>query len=280
MPYDEIELEKKRKMLENYWAFAYAAYLKEYNEQIKGKYMEAFRTLADTFAPQPKKEDVDRDRIAKAAIIVKAAKEVHEELKENKKEQLKVREELQQSRKEDSVDDYAAKIRNGIIEYCSRFSNEIDRKSIAKDAPCLLEYLDAMHENPELSAKVGLDDKQYSAASKVVTMGMIIKEGLECLEAEYADAASPRHEIDEKQHAINLTKITMMDVVNEKRLKEGDLIKELQNCGLMKKYVSTDRFELAAKMADMSKRKDITKAIAADAGAKTMKTGALQKKPN
>ena len=32
MPYDEIELEKKRKMLENYWAFAYAAYLKEYNE--------------------------------------------------------------------------------------------------------------------------------------------------------------------------------------------------------------------------------------------------------
>ena len=120
MPYDEIELEKKRKMLENYWAFAYAAYLKEYNEQIKGKYMEAFRTLADTFAPQPKKEDVDRDRIAKAAIIVKAAKEVHEELKENKKEQLKVREELQQSRKEDSVDDYAAKIRNGIIEYCSR----------------------------------------------------------------------------------------------------------------------------------------------------------------
>ena len=277
MLYNEIELEKKRKALQNYWAFAYAEYLRKYNEQIRAKYIEAFNTLAETFSPRPKEEDIDRDRIAKAAVIVKAAEEVHNELKEINEEKKKVHEELEQLKKVDDLSARAAIIRKGIMDYCGRFTSEFDRKSVVKDAPCLLEYLDAVFESPELAAKVGLNDKQYTLASKIVSMGMIIKEGMECLEAEYADAASPRHEIDEKQHAINLAKITMMDFINEKRLKDGSLIKELQKCDLLTEYANADRFELAAKMADPKNRTAITKKITASAEGKMVKQDTTEK---
>ena len=271
----EQELEDKLREQKNYWAFAYAKYCIEQDRKIEEQYRNAYETLKDTYNAILKPKDQDPERIAKGIAIMKAAEEVHKDIKEINDERQKVHEEVEELEKEDNIDVRAKKIRDHIRKYCDKFVTIYDRREVAKDASCLMEYIDAMYASPELAAKVGLNDQQYALAAEMISMGMIIKEGMESLEQEYLDSTSPNPSLTEKQHQINLTKITMMDQLNNRRM-QGDLLTRLQNSKMLDDYAKGDHFEIAARMSDPQRRRAMTKALADNAMGKTAPVGRTQ----
>ena len=259
--YDAKELEKKQKTMQNYWAFAYAKYCREQEKEIEKNLLDTFDTLEKTFASVLRKEDEDPARIEKARQIIDAVIILHNELKTTDEDTHSIRKELDQYKETDSVDERAAIIKKAIKDYCEKFTTSYDKAAIAHDGPCLLEYLNAMFDEPELAAKVDLDDKQLAAASRIAAIGMVIKDGMEAMEEEFTDAVSREHKIDDKQHEINLAKISKMDLLNEQRLK-GDMRKELEDCNLLTSYAKEDRLELAAKLIDPKRRMTMMKPAA------------------
>lgn len=253
MTYDEKELEKKLKTAKNFWSFAYAKYVKQKEQEAQEAWDKAYRDLVEAFSPKEEK------RLENAKAVLQAATQLHEVIKTINDEKMLTRKELEKLEAE-SIDARAEKIRNGIADYCEKFTANHDRTLIAAEGSCLLEYLDAMNDSPELAAKVGLTDAQMTAASKIVSMAMIIKEGMEALEQEYADSTQPEPSLTSEQRAMNLTKITCMDCINEKRF-DGNLLKELQACKLIRKQAAEDRLNTAAELANPEKRRRITKAF-------------------
>ena len=252
MPYNEEELEKKHKVCRNYWSFAYAKYCIEVEHKADEDLKSTYRSLVKTFNAVFNIKDRDKERIANAATVIRAAGMVHQDLKEIEGKKLYTRQKLE-GLKEKSIDEKAKEIRERIIDYCDQFTSSYDRKTLARESSCLMEYLDAMYENPLLAAKVNIDDDRMKVAAKFISMGMIIKEGLEALEREYLDAVSPTPTLTMDQHKTNRTKIACMDIINDTRMK-GDLLKEAKECQLVKQNQNIDRLKFAAIMADPEQR--------------------------
>ncbi|MCQ2565811.1 MAG: hypothetical protein MJ194_03065 [Clostridia bacterium] len=259
MTYDELELEKKRKIVKNYWSFAYAKYCAEQQREIDKNLKLTLDNLEEGFANLLKPADKNAARIAKAAEIIKAAVKVHEDIQTIEKERMALREELDKN-KSDVSQNRADVIRKGITDYCVKFVTEKDRAAIAKTGCCMLEYLDAMNADPTLAAKVGLTNDQMNLAAKIISMGEVIRAGMQALEEELLDGVHPNPTIAPEQHKKNLAKILAMDLVNDQRL-NGNMLKEVQNCKLFNEQANADRFDFAGILSNGENRRAMSVAI-------------------
>lgn len=254
MEYDELELEKKRKTLKNYWSFAFAKACIEQEKEIDENLRQAYENLAEPLREMFRPEDVDETKAQQAAEILKAAEEVHESIKANENKKEEVRKDLDDSGKKLSMDEYAKLIKDGILDYCKTFTTEQDKNVIAQKGLCLLQYTDAMYLNPKLAAKVDLTSAQMSVAMKIINMGSLIHEGMMALETELVDSANIEHKLTPEEHKSNLAKIACMDSINNQRF-SGNMLKELVNSKLLDDTAKKKPLELGKVLADDEERR-------------------------
>ena len=256
MTYDEREQERKHKMAKDYWRVAFYVYCVEQQKKMDQASLANLESMIQ-FILDPK--DKDKDKIEAAQRILATAEQTHQSIKQVEDLRAKTREKLDDAVQKDP-DKFPDIVRSNIFNACNAFVQEQDKTKLATYATCILEHLDAMHADPVLAAKVNLSDSQMTLAAQIITVGLIIEEGMKCLEMEMNDALSPQHEITEEQHLMNITKIAAMEAVDRKRV-NGNMLKELQECDMLKTLSKEDRFEFAAKMANEEKRRSMSIAL-------------------
>lgn len=256
MNYDEKEQELKAKNLKRYWDYVYANYCAEKEKKISEEYKASMQSFGQAFEGMLNIEDEDPERMKKAAEIVKTSLSVHNQVKQVEDLRMEAREKLAEIVKE-KPESLPETIRKSIEASCEAFVNEQDKTKLAAYGATILEHLDAMYADPALAAKVCLSDEQMRMAAKIITIGGIIQEGMKSLEMELNDSGSPNPQLTEVEHQMNITKIAAMEQADRERL-SGNMIQELQNCDLMKKYAAGDRFELAADLANSERRRALS----------------------